>query len=870
MRLAWFGIFLLSFSWLRSLYFYIPPQSYVWYIALGISFLIVSCRNLDIGKMRAGVSFLLLVASALAVAWLNAPFQNGFVALGVAALISLFPFPSRLKRRLLPGLWIAGMVMVVQTACVPLLYVFSARYHATAEIPLLHDLLPGNPSLPWLATLLFLPLKLISWGTTLHGSTLYLPTSLDTLGLTPTWEKAGLVPLALFAAGALLVMTLAPAWRKRTLKLLLLFGLYAYIRLLVLFLVVNHFRTELVFWWPDYQVLSFLPLPIILAGLWPGVITPNVIPGANARTGDSPERSSLHAFFSFAHRVQPGRLAVAAILFAAGITLFWNHHDPGTAKQGRVWIDERHSNWEWTTQPFDTTWYGGKSGYNFYCLADYWNHFYQVETGTDSLTPELLSGQDILIIKTPTAPFSPPEVDAIEQFVANGGGLFLIGDHTNVFGTSTYLNPIAQRFGLYFRYDATYNLINLGLNVYDRPHRFAHPIVQNMPTYLFATSCSMYAPLFSENVILGYGLRAMYLDYSEKSYFPVKAGKMNYDFGLFLQAGGVKYGKGRVLGYTDSTCFSNFFMFIPGKPELALGSIEWLNRTNRWAWLGKLYFLLAIGGCALAAGQARRNSGPGFWNVFVIAGTLAVIAGGWLAERDARRSYAPPRPHTKPVHVAFDSEHGSHVLPVTNLPINDWRNFQTFYVWTQRLGIVPRNDVTLEQAVRNSSALVEIHPVKEFTIEEIDLMIEYVRTGGTLIVIDSPLNTESTANTLLGPFMMAFDSTQTAESTAVVDLTGDTLGVAREAIALAGGNPLYEFEDERMVMGYIEVGAGTVIAFGASYLFSTEYMGTTAAIPTPEQRKIYQAEYDLFTKGARIQVEDRYRFNTPPAAAPPR
>ena len=33
---------------------------------------------------------------------------------------------------------------------------------------------------------------------------------------------------------------------------------------------------------------------------------------------------------------------------------------PGSKKQGRILMDEKHSNWEWTTQKFDTTKYRRK------------------------------------------------------------------------------------------------------------------------------------------------------------------------------------------------------------------------------------------------------------------------------------------------------------------------------------------------------------------------------------------------------------------------------------------------------------------------------------------------------------------------------
>jgi hypothetical protein len=62
-------------------------------------------------------------------------------------------------------------------------------------------------------------------------------------------------------------------------------------------------------------------------------------------------------------------------------------------------------------------------------------------------------------------------------------------------------------------------------------------------------------------------------------------------------------------------------------------------------------------------------------------------------------------------------------------------------------------------------------------------------------------------------------------------------------------------------MGYSSFGEGKVVACGASYLFSSEFMGTTGAIPNDFQKRVYRAEYDLFEKIAGLQVRQRYYVN---------
>ena len=268
MTLVWLGILMLAFSWLGALPIFHPASGSWPWLPAGVALLVVGLRDTDLSaegeRVRPAVA--VLVVSIAAAAWLAAPFHIGFLLLGLAAIVTLLPVVRTLGRWALPGLWVSGMVCVLQAACVPFLYAFCARYHRTAELPFLHDLLPGYPAVPWLAALLYVPIKILNPAAALNGSTLYLSTSLDTVALTPTWEKLGLIPAVLFAAGAGLVVLLRPDWRRRLAGLLVCIVVFLYVRLLFLFVLVMHVRNERVFWLPDALLFSFLPGSFFIIG----------------------------------------------------------------------------------------------------------------------------------------------------------------------------------------------------------------------------------------------------------------------------------------------------------------------------------------------------------------------------------------------------------------------------------------------------------------------------------------------------------------------------------------------------------------------------------------------------------------------------
>ncbi len=195
-------------------------------------------------------------------------------------------------------------------------------------------------------------------------------------------------------------------------------------------------------------------------------------------------------------------LGVASITFGA----LW---DPiGVRQQGRVLVEEYHPDpeeiWEPTFKPYDTTWYGQEAGYNYACIYDYCSRFYDMSRQTSPLSSDALQDSDVLIVKVPTRRFAATEVEAIEGFVRRGGGLLLIGEHTNVYRTSDYLNPIAARFGFRFRNDCLFGIDMVFEQLYRTPS-IPHPIVQWMPPMSFATSCSIDPGFSSARCHLGHG-----------------------------------------------------------------------------------------------------------------------------------------------------------------------------------------------------------------------------------------------------------------------------------------------------------------------------------------------------------------------------
>lgn len=128
------------------------------------------------------------------------------------------------------------------------------------------------------------------------------------------------------------------------------------------------------------------------------------------------------------------------------------------------------------------------------------------------------------------------------------------------------------------------------------------------------------------------------------------------------------------------------------------------------------------------------------------------------------------------------------------------------------------------------------------------------RRGGKLLVLDSPQNQKSTANSLLYPFDMAVD--HSTNFTGTLAAAGGLPAVPiPSACQVVGGDPLASFDGVPPGLVTPPVIAatrrfwfspGTVTVIGFATRFADFNMGVTGdLVPDAELRKVYELEYQL-------------------------
>lgn len=542
----------------------------------------------------------------------------------------------------------------------------------------------------------------------------------------PSLSRLAAFPLALVLTGFLALVILLPvaAPGKLVARVVATLAGYALLRLLALMAV----GSEL----PEQGV----DLSLALAGL--------TLAPAAWLLGPRPDLLAPR------RRTARWRAAPAAIAgFCWVLTLAWT--DPGRpAPPGRVLFDDSHGAWEPADVPFDTEHFGGRSSYSYSSLYELLGRHYDVRRqARGPLTAEDLAAADVLIVKTPSEPFTVEEIEAIDRFVRAGGGLFMIGDHTNLFGMTTYLNGVARRFGLSFGNDDTWDLATEGASRWRSSALWADPVSAAIRGLEFETSCTLRVPLAARTPILGYALGAEQADYSRPGFFGNIHLDAADDFGFFVQHAIVHHGRGRVAAFCDSTVLSNFSLYFPGRRELVLATLDSLGRESTpWRFLPVAALYLTLAAIVLLAGFDRGGSAAGVGaGLFAgLALATALMAGITAVEIPEARVAAPE--------IVFDREVSRlTLLGILTAPEEGLhRSLDSFFVAAQRLGAVPRVADDLSRGLDGATVLVLAHPRRDLDPGERQDVRRFVAGGGSLLVIDGLIEPGAATNAVLSDF----------------------------------------------------------------------------------------------------------------------
>ncbi len=839
---GWIATALLAGSWLFGLGYYQPANVAVWFGLFVTAVLLLGDVPVpQLSRRRAVLAVVLILPSAWVV-----PFPYKAIPLLFAGGLWLtsVPLPRRWPRWLAQGAVAGAAILLGQSLVLEGYAMLTARSH---ELP--------APVTQVLAAVT----RAVGVETAVDGSWLVLRSLEQTQRVGATWDLLLDAASICFLAGGLVLLSLRQRsgslklWLLDALRLVAIGAIWAPLRaaLLIGLWLQRSLRADSLndVNVADVFVNGWLHL-VLLAG--PVLFACCVLIQKRTARGPDGGTGSDHADSSCAP-VEPARswFGVPLLLAAAGTGLaafLWYWEPVGQPQSGRIMIVERHSTWEPTTTPYGTTMYGEAGSYNYAAAYDYCGQYFQMSRllEAEAIDDATLARCDVLVIKTPTSRYAEDEIAAVVRFVERGGALLMIGDHTNVFNMNTSLNDVSRHFGFSFRNDLLFRVGTPYVQQY-RPPVVASPIVQHVPPMNFAVSCSI-DPGCSPGrmVVRSSGLFSLPPAYHESNYHPQAEYRPNMHFGAWCQLWSCRYGQGRVLAFADSTLFSNFCVFQPGKAELLRGMLAWLNHRSVWDRRApRLGLVLALGLLAvvlLAWGVwiGRRQSG--IWILLLASGyagwTLASIA----VVASHRQSLPVPAVQRTQPHVVLDRT-VSEVPLFTGAFADDKEGlgYGLFEQWIPRIGNWTSRATGRD--VFAGDALVIVCPTRSVTAEYQQRLVEFVAGGGRLLVLDSPDVQGSTVNSLLWPFGMS-SSAAGAEQNAGGLTWADGRGIPPMPLLAScridGGQPLARI-GETPVAAQVRHGRGLVTAVGFGSLFNDTAMGTHW-LPPPEQETLQRYE----------------------------
>ena len=671
MKRAWLAIALLSASWLMGLNYYQEPNLWAWSCTIAAAVLLL-CGVTT--RLPSRLELVVCLALALPAIWIAPGIYRVIPALMIAGLaLHVLPIPLRWTRRLGTAALIGGGVLLFQSLA---MYAYEAAAAPSHELP--------APLAHLLAGLARLMGADAAAG---NNNNVELFTMRRTHPIGATWELLfDPVTLCFLVGGIVLIfsaaarprglaflrfMLLVLAWLP--LRVAMLFGLYLHRALLTDYDASLDLMSQFFSPWTH---LAMLAAPVLLA--WRFISKPDA--EAHSEPGRPRPGLPVNVGSAVLSRLLPATAALAGVVLII-LGLFW--HPSGTRKKfSRIVVDEYHSKWEPSGRKYDTEWYGQESGYNYYCIFDYCSRYYDLSLLNTPIADQTLKPDDILIVKVPTVAYSSDETGRIEQFVKHGGSVMFIGEHTDVFYTGTHLNAVTEKFGFKYRFDCAFGIRSVFEELYEQP-LLPHPIVQRMPPLDFEISCTIdTGKSVGVQALRGTGLKNAFADYHASNFYPQLDDYPDSRYGAFVQMWAMKHGEGRAVAFSDSTQFSNFSTFEPGKPEMMIGMLEWLNHRNTdkpltlYAWIGGALVLAS----ALVA--RRRLLLP------VCAGLL-----GWACAVYAVRGMnrdALPEPPLLPDHpmtrVAIDRTYCDSILSKGGFIGGRPEGFGIFERWILRLG----------------------------------------------------------------------------------------------------------------------------------------------------------------------------------------
>ena len=239
-----------------------------------------------------------------------------------------------------------------------------------------------------------------------------------------------------------------------------------------------------------------------------------------------------------------------------------------------------------------------KGGYSYSLLKEMIGNKYElISTKQRQNLKKSLKNSKIGILITPTIPLTNQESLVVKEFVNNGGRLVVIADHTDLYGHGRVLNSLLNCMGIVIEYNALFSAGG-NKNIY-----FRNMAINNLKT---ETPCSFYTTRPSYVFSWANYWLSEKANYTKPNFFGNLQWTIDDALGNWPVGGIVKYGKGEIVIWTDSTIFANFYIFKPNIIRFLGNLLKGGEFIARFSFYG--LFLLIIYFCYSLLSKSQNST----------------------------------------------------------------------------------------------------------------------------------------------------------------------------------------------------------------------------------------------------------------------
>jgi uncharacterized membrane protein len=434
-----------------------------------------------------------------------------------------------------------------------------------------------------------------------------------------------------------------------------------------------------------------------------------------------------------------------------------------------------------------------------------------------------LEGVSVLILETPEETYTSEEIDYLTDFVNNGGGLFVLGDHTNIMDCYNTLNPILHKFGLHLNFD--YSMLW-------EPHFASLAGFDSIEETAGAT-----LTLNRSDALILYALKyTTWADLgdwaaTDHAYMGDVVPQKNEQYGVLPICAAANYGKGRVVAIANSDSMSGpNLLYNYGFINRVMGYLNYENSFLKATWFQVILVALVL----LGVFRARLAS----IQPLIISIALVLM----LVQIQAALSETPEPSNL----IALDVGHVN--IEGYGSP-HQYKNV-FFSIFAQHYGFNPVLTKEVPKDMEKYNAYVTMGPTESFSPEEAERLRSYVQDGGNLVVFDgyhsdTPSNTSNNAaNSLIKDFGLYLNGSLLGEISYfnyttwgfnLPYLQQTRIGIVPQdgplmkdidgnitmysAVEILGGTPLALYNNTTPVMALQSLGSGRIIVIGDHTIF---------------------------------------------------